>query len=141
MAGIGGDRAQLRLRIDGARICSGKRRSKALIAVRVMSVPRFHLGCRPARVAIGVTVVASVWRAEFYRQIGPREAQAVIVPRVDNHIGRGWHVAGHTRGAGAGGLVVVGRPRIVLTWQVSRSAEARAFRTPLSLLPTHARAS
>ena len=48
MAGIGGDRAQLCLRIERTRIFGGKRRGETLITLRLMTVPSFHLRLPPS---------------------------------------------------------------------------------------------
>ena len=132
LRGICGDRAQLLLRIKRVRTCSRKRRSEALITLRVVSVPLVNLRRCPARVAIGVTAIASVRRAEFYGQIRPGHAQTVIVPWIDDHVGGGRHVAGHTRSAGAGGRVMMVRRRVVFAWQMAGGAEGIALRAQLS---------
>ena len=117
------------LRVKRVRTCGRKRPSEALITLRVVSVPLVNLRRCPARIAIGVTAIASVRRAEFYGQIRPGHAQAVIAPWIDDHVGSGWHVAAHTRGAGAGGLVVMVRGSIVFAWQVTGGADDIALCT------------
>ena len=132
MAGIGGDRAQLRRRIERARIRGRERRAKRWNPWGSWPYHVVHLRRRPARIAVAVTAIASVGRGELYRQIRPRHAQAVIAARIDDHIGGAWHVARHAGGAGAGGLVVVVRRRVVLTWQVAGGAKGIALRPQLA---------
>ena len=64
-----------------------------LEALAVRPVPAFDRGRRPCRRLVGVTVVAGVGRAELHGQIGTRNAEAVIVPLIDHHVGARRHVA------------------------------------------------
>ena len=54
------------------------------------------------------------------------------MPWIDDHVGRGRHVAAHTRRAGAGGLVMMVRRRVVFAWQMAGGAEGIALRAQLS---------
>ena len=65
-----------------------------LEALAVGSVPALNRLCRPFRRLVLVTVVAGVRRSEPDGEIGPRNAQRVVVARVDDHVGAGRHVAG-----------------------------------------------
>src|SRR6266404_3531238 len=40
-----------------------------------------------------MAIVARVRRAQLYRQVGARNADAVISARIDNHVSARWHVA------------------------------------------------
>jgi hypothetical protein len=52
----------------------------------------------PLRRLVAVTVVAGVRRTERYGEIGPRNAEGVIVAQIDDHIVAGLHVARDTGG-------------------------------------------
>ena len=65
-----------------------------LEALAVRSVPASRSRPPPiAPVLSRVAIVAGIGRAELDRQIGPRDAEAVIVPPVDHHVGARRHVA------------------------------------------------
>ena len=47
----------------------------------------------------------------------------MIVPRVDNHVGGGWHVTGDASGARAPDFVVMVSHAVILARQVTGSAK------------------
>ncbi len=65
----------------------------ALIAARRAPVPGLHLLGRPCGRAIRVASRARVRHAEGDREIGTGDPEAVVVARVDDHVGGGGHVA------------------------------------------------
>ena len=96
------------------------------------TVPRLDLRGRPLRVARRVTARAGVGRAELDGERRARNAQAVIVARVDDHVGRRRHVTARARRARAADLVMrVLRP-VVLRRQVTGRAHRVAVRVQLS---------
>lgn len=62
------------------------------------------------------------------REVGPRDAQAVIVPGIHDHVRGDRHVTGYADGAGTAGFVVVVRSRIVFDREVAGGAESIALR-------------
>src|SRR5262249_38604751 len=89
----------------GTRLAKGA--SETLVALRIVPEPVPDLRRRPLGVATRVAAVARIRRAELHRLVGARHAQAVIVTRVDHHVGRGRHVTAHALGAGAAGRVMM----------------------------------
>src|SRR4029453_13074615 len=72
---------------------------------------------------------ARIRRPELHAQIGPRDAKAVVPPRIDRHIGRLRHVAIHTQSAWLTvGMTMVDRP-VVFAWRmlVARRANLISF--------------
>ena len=66
----------------------------------------------PLRVLVGVTLGASVRSTERHRQIGTRNPDAVITPRIDGHVILGRHVAVYALRTGAARLVVMMRRHV-----------------------------
>ena len=62
------------------------------------AVPFFDRQRRPIRRLVLVTIIAGVRRLKRFREIWPWNAEGVIVPLVDDHIGSGGHVAGDAIG-------------------------------------------
>ena len=92
---------------------SGCLRAIAILPGRIATEPALHLRRRPARIAIAVAGVARVRRADCNGEVRPRNAQTVIVPSVDYHIGCRGHVAGGAYAAVhrfAAGLAELGAP-------------------------------
>ncbi len=81
----------------------------------------------PCRRAIGVARRAGVRCADRHRQVGPRDADGVIPPRIDHHVGLGGHVAVDTLGAGAAGLVVDMGRHVELRRQMALGAQRVAL--------------
>src|SRR5256886_16815560 len=79
-----------------------------LPAFTVRSVPGLERGRRPLRGFVGVAVVAGFGRAEPCRQVGPRDAEAVIVAPGDEHMGALPHLAGRAGEAPICGITAVG---------------------------------
>src|SRR3954453_6628126 len=73
-----------------------------------------------------MAVVAGIRRAEPCREIGPRNAQAVIVPAVDHHVGVGRHVAGRASERRTGALMAMMRYGRVLVGRMTLQAHAVA---------------
>jgi len=64
---------------------------------------------------VAMAVVAGIGRGELCRQVGPRDAEAVIVAPVDHHIGALRHVAGRAGERGARAfMAVMGGSRVFL---------------------------
>ena len=78
-----------------------------------------------------MAVVAGIRRAELCREIGPRDAQAVIVPAIDHHVGAGRHVARRAGERRIGALVVVMRRGRVLVGRMALQADAVARKPQL----------
>ena len=97
-----------------------------------MTVPFADLRRCPARVAVGMTAIASVRRAQLYRQIRPGHAQAVIAPWIDDHVGSVRHVTSHACGARAGGLVMMVRRGVVFARQMTGGTKSVPLRAQLS---------
>src|SRR5213083_3040281 len=70
-----------------------------LKALSVRPVPALDRRRRPFRRLVAVTVIACVRRAERCGDVRPRNAEAVVVPSIDDHVGAGRHMA---RRAGKG---------------------------------------
>lgn len=73
---------------------------------------------------VGMTVVAGVRRSELYREIGAPDAEAVIVPLIDDHVGPGGHVARRTAGGGVNPLVMAMRDGNVFIGGMALQADA-----------------
>ena len=76
---------------------------------------------RPGRCGTG----AGVRRSDGHRQVGPRHAEAVIAPLVDDHVGLRRHVAVDALRAGAARLVMGDAPRtsnFAGMWHCAQSA-------------------
>jgi hypothetical protein len=71
-----------------------------------------------------MAVVAGIRRAEPCRQVGTRDAEAVIVPPVDDHIGALRHVAGRAGEGPTYRLMMVVRSRRVPVGGVALHADA-----------------
>src|SRR5437016_13188715 len=78
-----------------------------------------------------MTIVAGVGRAELYRQVGPRDAETVIVPLIDDHVGAGRHVARRTGKWRVQAFVTVMSRHGVFVRRVTLQAHAIAGRTQL----------
>src|SRR5262249_60058038 len=95
-----------------------------LPAFAVRSVPSLGRGRRPLRRFVGMAVVASIRRAEPCRQVGTRDAEAVIVPPVDDHIAALRHVAGRAGERRLYRFVTVVRNGRILVGGVALQADA-----------------
>ena len=102
-----------------------------LEALAVGAMPALDGRRRPFRRLVGMAVVAGIRRAELCRQIGPRDAEAVIVPAIDHHVGARRHVAGRAGERRIGALVVVMRRGRVLVGRVALQADAVARKPQL----------
>ena len=74
--------------------CGGKRLGPGLETLALRAIPALDRGRRPGGVLVGVAVVAGIGDAEADREVRPRHAEAMIVARIDHHIGARRHVAG-----------------------------------------------
>ena len=92
--------------------------------------PRDGLG-GPLSGPIGVAVGAGVRGAERYRQVGTRNSDAVITPRVHDHVILGRHVAADALRTSTAGLVVMVRRHVELFRQVTLRTERIALRPQL----------
>jgi hypothetical protein len=70
-----------------------------------------------------MALCAGVRRAERDRQVGPRHAEAVIAPHVDDRIGLGRHVAVDALRGGAARLVVMVLGRVEFRGHVALGAQ------------------
>ena len=123
--------SQKRGRIGLVRARGVKRLGVALEAFSNRPVPAFDRRRRPGRRLVAVTVIAGVGRAELHGQIGTRNAEAVIVPLVDHHVGARRHV---TRRAGERRVrrrMAVVRDRGIFVGGVTLQADAVSRRTKL----------
>src|SRR3954462_296787 len=73
-----------------------------------------------------MAVVAGVRRAEPCREIGSRDAQAVIVPAIDQHVGARGHMAGRTGERRLDTLMLMMRDRGVFVGCMTLQAAAVA---------------
>src|SRR5262249_26980485 len=92
--------------------------------LRFRSVPGLDRGRGPLRRFVGVAVVAGIGRAELCRQVGTRDAEAVIVPPVDDHIAALRHVAGRAGERRACRLMMVVCNGPILVGGVALEADA-----------------
>ena len=76
----------------------------------------------------GMALRARVGRADRRREIGPRDADAVIAPVVHNHVGFRGHVAIDALGAGAAWLMMMMFRDIEFRRQMALRAEPIALR-------------
>ena len=116
-------------------VAGRERLGKVLEARLGLRVALAHFRGRPLRRAIAVTLVAGVRYTEARREIRPRNAEAVIVPRVDHHVRHGAHVTVGAGRSGFSGRVEMMAGRIVFrsemalcTYRVARCARLRAVR-------------
>src|SRR6516165_8282132 len=100
-------------------------------AFAVRSLPSLDRGRRPLRRFVGMAIVASIRRADPCRQVGTRDAEAVIVPVVDHHIGALRHVAGRAGERRARAFMAVMRGGRVFLRRVTLRADAVAGRAQL----------
>ncbi len=76
-----------------------QRRGEILVATGRLAGPLTNRIGRPLRGLLRVTVVAGIRRTHLRGDVGPRNAQRVVVPRVDAHVRRRRHVACRARRA------------------------------------------
>ena len=86
---------------------------------------------RPIRRAVGVALGARVRRADRHRQVGARNAHAVIAPVVDDHVILRRHMAVDALRAGAAGRMMMMRSDVELFRQVALGAQSIALGTQL----------
>src|SRR6266487_2391568 len=79
-----------------------------------------------------MAVVARIGCAELHREIRPRYAEAVIVSRVDHHVGTDRHVARRAGEQWLRRFVMVMRGDRVLVWRMALQARAVARDTQLA---------
>ncbi len=87
---------------------------------------------RPVRRLVLVAVIAGVGRAERDALVGPRDAETVIVARVDAHIGAHRHVAGGAAGRRRALVVVVMGGRVEALRLVALQADRIALQNRLA---------
>ena len=109
----------------------GKGLGPGLKALALRPVPALDRGRRPGGVLVGVAVVAGVGDAKARREIRARDAEAVIVARVDHHVGPLGHVAGGAARRGRAFRMVMMRGGAVLRLLVTLVADAVALRPQL----------
>ena len=119
------------LRVRCAPLTGGERVGELLEPRRHVPVPRLDRLLGPRGGSVRVAPVARVRHAEPDRQVGARDADAVIAPRIDDHVRRRRHVAAHAPRAGRGLVVEVVRRRRVLRG-VALQAERVARRAQLA---------
>jgi len=86
-----------------------------LEAFTCRAVPTFDSGCRPLWRLVAVAIIAGIRSAEFDRQIGTRNAEAMVVATIDDHVSVGGHVAGGAcEGSGRLGMTTVGRCSVLV---------------------------
>src|SRR5215510_3045125 len=102
-----------------------------LIARQGLWVPLSHRVRRPFGWVLLMALVAGVGGAQRDRAVGPWDAQAVVVARVNHHIRGRRHVARRARGALGPGLVVVVLRRVVFDREVALGAHRVARRLEL----------
>ena len=96
---IAGDGLQELRRARSADRGRCERLGVALVPARGVPVPGLHLLGRPLGRPTGVASRTRVRHAELHREVRARDAEAVIVARVDHHVGGGRHVAADAVGA------------------------------------------
>ena len=79
--------------VRAARARGGECRRVSLETLALRPVPALDGARRPLRALVLVAIVAGVRRARAHAFVGPRNAEAVIVPVVDHHIGAHRHMA------------------------------------------------
>src|SRR4029453_494621 len=94
---------------------------KTRIRIRGM---RAHLRRGPTRIAIRMAAITGVRNAERHAPIGPRNANAVIVPRIDLHVRGVRHMTRHAARADTAGLMEMMCRRVVLRRAVTLSTHA-----------------
>ena len=94
----------------------------ALEPPRLVAIPGLHLLGRPLGGAVGVATCTGVGHSQLHREIGPGDTKAVVVARIDHHVGRGRHVTAETVGAARAARVEVMRRRRVLLGGVAVQA-------------------
>src|SRR6516165_2954579 len=109
-----------------------ERRGEALIALRIVPEPALDLCRSPTRIAGGVASIAGVRRSDLRRKIRARNPQAVVVARIDHHVGLGWHVTGRALRTRASGGMVMMRRAIELRRRMTLRADRIAFRPKLT---------
>jgi hypothetical protein len=76
-----------------------------------------------------MSVTARIPRSEPYRYVGPRDAETVIMSRVDDHIGAGWHVAGCAGERWSGALMAMMRFSRIFRGRVALQADTVTGKT------------
>src|SRR3954468_9824447 len=71
-----------------------------------------------------MAVVAGVRRAELCREVRPRDAQAVIVPAIDHHVGASGHMAGRAGERRINALMLMMRDSGVFVGRMTLQANA-----------------
>ena len=92
-APVASQNAKKRGGIGLIRTCGMESCTIGLKALSVGAEPFFNGGGRPLRRLVAMAIVACVRRAQLDRKIGPRDAEGMIVPLIDDHVGAGLHVA------------------------------------------------
>ena len=99
-------------------------RGVILEALAVGAMPALDGGGRPFWRFVGVAVVAGIGRAELDGQIRARNAEAMIVPPIDDHVGARGHMARGAAERRAHSLVAVVRDGRILVGRVALQADA-----------------
>lgn len=118
---------ELTFRINGAGPASMQRRTvmrRSLAAIWIPFCDRF--GCPFCRAA-GMALVACVRCTDRHRQVGSRDAHAVIAAVVHHHIILGWHVAADALRPGATRRMFMMRGDIELFRQMALGAQGVAL--------------
>ncbi len=84
-----------------------KRARRVVPPVRKTHTPIHQGRVGPVRTLVGVALIAGIWRPRAYGKIRPRDAHAVVAPRIDTHIELARHVAVHAGAACRRDLVPV----------------------------------
>jgi hypothetical protein len=95
----------------------------------VPAIPLVHGTCCPLRLLSGMALSTGIRTAHCDREIGARDAQAVILPGVDHHVVLRRHVAGDALCALAANRMVVVIGHIELDSRVAAGTQRIAFGT------------
>jgi len=93
---VRGGSDQQRFGVGAVGPCVAESLSVMLKAIAFRAVPALNCVRRPLNSLVRVAIVAGVRRPKLDGDVGPRNAYAVIVARIDDHVGARRHV---TRGA------------------------------------------
>ena len=123
LRGVGRELAEQRRCVGAPGSPGVQRPCISLVAGWVVPVPRADAVARPLGAALGVTLRAGVGRADLDRQIRARHTQAVVVARMDDHVGLRRHVATGTRRSRRADTMEMMRRAVVLRRQVALAAD------------------
>ncbi len=123
MAGIIKQGDQCVIGTFGAGSCQRKGLSVLLQPLRGVPVPLLNMVGGPLWALLVVALVAGIRRTQADTQVWPRNADTVIAPRVDFHVGGGRHMAVNARAANGSAMEMV-FGRLVLVGLMTLQAHA-----------------